>query len=143
MHLHPVGFQLGEGPGGPQHRSAAAHVVFHHFDLGARRLEVVAAGIEGEAFAHQHNPALHRPGGPVGEVDEFRGQIGALGNAEVGPHAEGCAVGALQQLQLPAEVARNGGGGVGQVLGGGHVGGGGHQLPRQFNSGADGPHPCQ
>jgi hypothetical protein len=112
--------------------------LLHHLDLGAGGFEVVAAGIEGEALADQHQAALHRARGPVGEVDEFRRQVGALGHRQVGAHAQGFAVAPLQNLQLQAVVAGDGGGGVGQGCGGHHVGRGRHQLPRQFHAAADG-----
>ena len=56
-----------------QDGGAAAHVVLHHFDLGASRFEVVATGIEGQALAHQGHLALGWAAGPIGEADEFGG----------------------------------------------------------------------
>ena len=75
VHLHFGGFELGDGTHGPQHRRAAAHVVLHHLDLGAGGLEVVAAGIEGEALAHKHQAPLSHTLGAVGEVDELGRQV--------------------------------------------------------------------
>ena len=140
VHLHAGWLELGDAAGRSQHGGAAAHVVLHHFDLGASRFEVVATGIEGQAFAHQGHLALGRATGAIGEVDEFGGQIRALGDAQEGPHAEGFTIAALQHLQLQSIGLGDLGGRVGQVLGGGHIGRGGHQLARQLHPGAGGVH---
>ena len=70
-------------------------------------------------------------------MDELGGQVRALGHSQVSAHAQGSAVAAPQQLQLQAKLCGDGGGAVGQGLGGHLVGGSRNQFPGQFDATAE------
>ena len=140
VHLHPLRLAFSNGAHGPQHRCAAAHVELHHVDLGSPHLEVVTAGIEGEAFAHQGHPTLHFTVGAVDQVNQFGVEIGALADAEKRSHAAGFTLGPFQNGELQAVVAGELGGGLRQGSGCHHIRWSGHQLTGQLHTGAGGIH---
>ena len=76
-------------------------------------------------------------------MDEFGRQVRPLGYTQVGTHPQGLAVMALEHRELEPVLAGDGRGGVGQVLGGGHIGRGRHQLTGQFDAVADRRRPTQ
>ena len=71
-------------------------------------------------------------------MDELGRQIRTLGHPQVGPHAQGLAVGTLQHAQLQVETLGDRGGHIGQSLWGGDVGRCGHQLAGQLHTAAEG-----
>ena len=73
VHLNAGWLEFSDAAHGTEHSGTAAHVELHHVDLGSPHLEVVTAGIEGEAFAHQGNAAFHLALGAIDQVDELGG----------------------------------------------------------------------
>ena len=79
--------QLRDGAHRANHGRAAGHVVLHLLHV-VGRLDGDAAGVEGDALAHQaeYGAVLRRAGRLVAQHDE-RGRLGgALGHAEEGAH---------------------------------------------------------
>ena len=88
------------------HRRGAGHVDLHVLHRG-RRLEREAARVERDALADEHDLLLTAPFGLVGEVNEARLLVAALGDGEEHAHAIFAAGGAVEHGELEAGFARD------------------------------------
>ncbi|ETC89701.1 hypothetical protein XHC_0763, partial [Xanthomonas hortorum pv. carotae str. M081] len=115
-HHHQVDRQLGldRGHEGADDVGAAAHVVFHFLDA-ALRLEVDAAGVEGDALADQHIGARIAAAVPL-QHDQVRAVGRAARYRQQRAHAERFHLRLVQDLGFGAgKLAGKRGGGLGQV----------------------------
>mmetsp|Transcript_148112 Transcript_148112/g.369257 ORF Transcript_148112/g.369257 Transcript_148112/m.369257 type:complete len:300 (-) Transcript_148112:184-1083(-) len=107
MHLDAFRLQLRECGSCTECGSSAAHIELHHLDHRAcPSLQVVAAGIKGQALADNANFALHLAFRCVCQVDELRGQVGSAAHSQEGTHTHLLTLRLIQDLRLQTDTRR-------------------------------------
>ncbi|MNZ28979.1 hypothetical protein D3C78_462230 [compost metagenome] len=107
--------QFEHGAQGAEDAGSTAHVEFHFIHAGAG-LEADAAGVESDAFAHQHERLLAFLAALVVEHDQAWRLVAALANGVEGAHAQVLDLLLVQHLDLEAlEFLAQGLGLFGQV----------------------------
>ena len=95
---------LRHGLQGAEHRARAGHVVLHLVHIGGR-LERNAAGVEGDALAHQDDRGLACAGATVVHDDELGRLRRTLRHGQQGTHAQRGHLLLIQHLDLELELA--------------------------------------